>query len=352
MHTAWQGSVGFCLVTPAQCQRDWRLVRVGCQAIRSRHRSATLVKLVKSEADMDKKDRPFLRVIRGVSKKKSKMAENADQLATHGPDLLKQDQLQSEQPTSEQANVDKSTDTKSQASAADAHATPKRGIFLLPNLITTGALFAGFYAIVSTMTGQVLPACVAIFIAMLLDGMDGRVARVTGTESEFGAQYDSLSDLVAFGVAPALVAFSWGLSVLGQLGWVAAFVFMACAALRLARFNTEPEQENFVGLASPAAAGLVVFGVWTCMTQGYVTPPIWLAICLALGTAGAGLLMVSNYVYFSPKKMHLRERIPFVSMVLIALGFAVVMVDPPLVLLSIGVLYAVSGPIQHWFRSN
>jgi CDP-diacylglycerol--serine O-phosphatidyltransferase len=143
----------------------------------------------------------------------------------------------------------------------------RKGIFLLPNVITTGALFAGFYAIIAAMNGDFLPAVLAVFIAMFLDTADGRVARITMSESAFGAQYDSLSDMVAFGVAPAVVAFSWGLSSLGQFGWVATFVYMACAALRLARFNTESDSASFTGLASPSAAGLGHIQYLGCIVQ-------------------------------------------------------------------------------------
>lgn len=222
----------------------------------------------------------------------------------------------------------------------------RRGVFLLPNLITTGSLFAGFYAIVTAMNGQPLTACIAIFIAMMLDGADGRIARMTGTQSAFGAQYDSLSDLVAFGVAPALVAFSWGLSALGQLGWVAAFAYMACAALRLARFNVDGEEGSFTGLASPAAAGVIVFSIWVALEQGIAQPPIFGALIFAVLTIAAALLMVSNYEYFSPKKINFRERIPFVTLVLIAMGFAIAMIDPPMIMMGIALVYAASGPAK------
>lgn len=227
----------------------------------------------------------------------------------------------------------------------------RRGVFLLPNLITTGSLFAGFYAIVTAMNGQPLAACVAIFIAMMLDGADGRIARMTGTQSAFGAQYDSLSDLVAFGVAPALVAFSWGLSALGQLGWAAAFAYMACAALRLARFNVDGEEGSFTGLASPAAAGLIVFSVWVAVQLGITEPPVALAVPFAILTVTAALLMVSSYEYFSPKKINLRERIPFVTLVIISMGFAVAMIDPPMVMFGMAMVYAASGPAKNiWQR--
>ncbi len=222
----------------------------------------------------------------------------------------------------------------------------RKGIFLLPNVITTGALFAGFYAIIAAMNGDFLPAVLAIFIAMFLDTADGRVARITMSESAFGAQYDSLSDMVAFGVAPAVVAFSWGLSSLGQVGWVATFVYMACAALRLARFNTESDSTSFTGLASPSAAGLVTFSIWVALSYGVAQPSFLLASVMALVTGSAGLLMVSNFSYYSPKTINLRERIPFVTLVLIALAFAVVTVDPPAVLLTLCVAYSVSGPLK------
>ena len=239
----------------------------------------------------------------------------------------------------------------STAAAEDAQARQvRRGVYLLPNLITTGSLFAGFYAIITSMNGQPLTACYAIFLAMMLDGADGRIARMTGTQSAFGAQYDSLSDLVAFGVAPALVAFSWGLSELGQLGWVAAFAYMACAALRLARFNVDGDEGSFTGLASPAAAGLIVFGLWVAVEQGMTKPPLFVALVFAVLTVVAALLMVSNYEYFSPKKINLRERIPFVTLVLIAMGFAVAMIDPPMVMFGMALVYAASGPAQGLWR--
>ena len=264
-----------------------------------------------------------------------------------------------DKPTPDKPNLDKPnlkvvSEEQDEAASPEAEYNPRaaraglgrRGVFLLPNLITTGSLFAGFYAIVTSMNGQPLTACLAIFLAMLLDGADGRIARMTGTQSAFGAQYDSLSDLVAFGVAPALVAFSWGLSALGQLGWVAAFAYMACAALRLARFNVDGEEGSFTGLASPAAAGVIVFSIWVALEQGMAQPPLLVALLFAALTVAAALLMVSNYDYFSPKKINFRERIPFVTLVLIAMGFAVAMIDPPMVMLGIALIYAASGPAK------
>ena len=162
----------------------------------------------------------------------------------------------------------------------------RRGIFLLPNLITSAALFAGFYAIVAGMNGNFIAAALAIYVAMALDTADGRVARMTHTESEFGAQYDSLSDMVAFGVAPGLVAFSWGISTLGQAGWVVTFVYMACAALRLARFNTKGDNDSFTGLASPSAAAIVASAVWVWVDYG-------LGSVTAAGASVMGILVVA-----------------------------------------------------------
>lgn len=223
----------------------------------------------------------------------------------------------------------------------------RRGIYLLPNLITTGALFSGFFAIVAAMNGRYETAAMAVFAAMVLDAADGRVARLTHTESAFGAEYDSLSDMVAFGVAPALVIFSWSLQSLGQLGWVATFIYMACAALRLARFNMRPDNSSFVGLASPSAAALIAGTVWVCTENAPTTPgPEGVgAVLLAALTAGAGLLMVSPLRYWSPKNVNLKGRVPFVALVAIVLGYALIMLDPPRVLLGGFVAYACSGPV-------
>ena len=220
-----------------------------------------------------------------------------------------------------------------------------RGVYLLPNLFTTGALFAGFYAIVAAMHGSFENAAIAIFVAMVLDGMDGRVARLTNTSSAFGEQYDSLSDMVSFGLAPALVMFSWSLHELGKLGWAAAFIFAACAALRLARFNTQigvVDKKHFVGLASPAAAAIIASIVWT-WHKGNMDQLA--AIPAALITALAGLLMVSNFRYSSFKSIDLRGRVPFVVMLLIVFVFAVMLIDPASMLLLISIIYGLSAPV-------
>ena len=226
----------------------------------------------------------------------------------------------------------------------------RRGVYLLPNLITTGALFFGFYAIVAAMNDHFVAAALAVFGALCLDILDGRVARWTGSESDFGAQYDSLSDMVAFGVAPALVAFSWALSQLGQVGWVVTFIYMACAALRLARFNTSGDNYSFTGLASPAAAAIVASTVWlwSQVLDGPAT--LFAAITMAVIVAGAGLLMVSGFTYYSPKHLHVKGRVPFVTLVAVVLVFGLLLIDPPSMLLLCFAGYALSGPAVHLWR--
>jgi CDP-diacylglycerol--serine O-phosphatidyltransferase len=220
-----------------------------------------------------------------------------------------------------------------------------RGVYLLPNLFTTAALFCGFYAVVSAMHGNFSQAAVAIFAAMLLDSMDGRVARMTNTQSAFGEQYDSLADMVSFGVAPALVVFSWTLHDLGRWGWAAAFIYTACAALRLARFNTQigvVDKKYFIGLASPAAAAIIASIVWV---WGDIRPMgIW-AVAAALATAFAGLLMVSNFRYTSFKGLDFRGRVPFGFMLLIVMVFALLIIYQQQGLLVLAIIYGLSAPV-------
>ena len=220
----------------------------------------------------------------------------------------------------------------------------RRGIYLLPNLFTTGALFAGFYAIVQAMNGRFEYAAVAVFIAMVLDGLDGRVARLTRTQSAFGAEYDSLSDMVAFGVAPALVMYSFALKGMGKLGWLAAFVYCVGAALRLARFNTQIEVQDkrwFQGLPSPAAAALVAGLVWVLHDNGIAGQDVrWLAWVV---TIFAGLTMVSNFRFYSGKDINLRKSVPFIAVVLVALSFILISADPPSVLFALFAGYSISG---------
>jgi len=220
----------------------------------------------------------------------------------------------------------------------------RRGIYLLPNLLTSAALFAGFYAIVMAMNGRFEHAAVGIFVAMVLDGLDGRVARLTRTQSAFGAEYDSLSDMVAFGVAPALVMYSFALKGLGKLGWIAAFVYCVGAALRLARFNTLLEVQDrrwFQGLPSPSAAALVAGLVWVAHDYRLSGEDLaWFAWGLTLF---AGITMVTNLRFYSGKDINLRKSVPFAVVVLIALSFVLIALDPPLVLFSLFLVYALSG---------
>jgi len=223
---------------------------------------------------------------------------------------------------------------------------PHRGIYLLPNLFTTAALFAGFYAIVAAMGDRFEAAAVAVFIAMVLDGLDGRVARMTNTQSEFGAEYDSLSDMVSFGLAPALVMYEWSLHSMGKIGWLAAFIYTAGAALRLARFNTNigtVDKRFFQGLPSPAAAAVVVGLVW--VGHVYEVAGTSLGWLTAFATAIIGALMVSNVRYYSFKELDLKGKVPFVAILVVILIFVLVSLDPPQVLFGTFVLYAISGPV-------
>ncbi len=222
----------------------------------------------------------------------------------------------------------------------------RRGIYLLPNLFTTGALFAGFYAITSAMGGRYETAGIAIFIAMILDGLDGRVARLTNTQSDFGAQYDSLSDMVSFGAAPALVMYLWAFSSLGKLGLFAAFVHMAGGALRLARFNTQltsADKRYFQGLPSPAAAAILAGFVLICLEYGYSIEFIkYPAVILTMTT---GLLMVSNFRYSSFKDIDLKGKVPFFVAIAVMLAIAFVMAQPQTMLFLLFLVYAISGPV-------
>lgn len=220
----------------------------------------------------------------------------------------------------------------------------RRGIYILPNLFTTAALFAGFYAIVQAMNGLFEQAAVAIFIAMVLDGLDGRVARLTRTQSAFGAEYDSLSDMVSFGAAPALIVYEWALKGMGKLGWMAAFIYCVGAALRLARFNTNidvVDKRYFQGLPSPAAAALVAGLVWVMIDNGIAGPDIrWYACGL---TIFAGISMVSNVLFYSGKEINLRKSVPFIVIIAFVIGLLLVSSYPPGVLFGLFLCYAASG---------
>jgi CDP-diacylglycerol---serine O-phosphatidyltransferase len=234
---------------------------------------------------------------------------------------------------------------------ADAEGPRRRGIFLLPNLFTSAGLFSGFYAIVAAMAGKFEPAAIAVFVAMVFDSLDGRVARWTHTESAFGKEYDSLSDMVSFGLAPALVMYEWSLRsmtdygvVPGKLGWMGAFLYAACAAIRLARFNVRAgvvDKRYFQGLPSPAAAGIVAGAVW-CADSWDVPGPA-LIIPAYILTVGAGALMVSSIGYYSFKDLKLQGRVPFAALLAVPILIVIIFLTPPNILFLAFLLYAVSG---------
>ncbi len=222
----------------------------------------------------------------------------------------------------------------------------RRGIYLLPNLFTIAGLFAGFYAIVTAMEGYFSNAAIAIFVAMIMDFFDGRVARLTNTQSAFGAELDSLSDMVSFGVAPALVVYSWSLESLGKLGWLAAFIFAAAGALRLARFNTQAQMMDkryFQGLPIPAAAGILASMVWLSVDSEI--PGDVVDMTAAILAILAAILMVSNIRYYSFKEIDLKGRVPFVAILLVVLAFVGISLDPPKVLFLFFFCYGLSGPL-------
>lgn len=246
----------------------------------------------------------------------------------------------------------------------DAPARPRRkGIYILPNLFTVAALFGGFYAIVMAMNGRFEQAAIGVFCAMVLDSLDGRVARMTNTQSTFGEQMDSLSDMVSFGAAPALIVYEWALTGLGKPGWIAAFVYCACAALRLARFNTNlavVDKRFFQGLPSPAAAALVMGFIWVMDSVGYLGGrngieafPGWLA-WLAFGfTLYAGLTMVTNVPFYSFKDVSFKRSVPFIVIVAIALAIALITLNPPFVLFALFCVYGASGyGVYAWKRAK
>ena len=243
-----------------------------------------------------------------------------------------------------------------EAESMPAPSLRRRSIYLLPNAFTTAALFCGFYAIVMAMNLKFDYASIAIFAAMVLDAVDGRVARLTNTQSEFGAQYDSLADMVSFGAAPALVVYVWALRDLskfgwGKVGWLAAFIYCACAALRLARFNTNSgvvDKRYFQGLPSPAAAALVAGFVWLMDDLG--VPRIDLSWIACGITLYAGLTMVTNVPFYSFKDINFRKSVPFIAIFVIVLAFVAVSSDPPKVLFGIFVLYGLSGYAIYFWR--
>ncbi len=227
----------------------------------------------------------------------------------------------------------------------------RKGIYVLPNLFTLAALFGGFYAVVMAMNQRFDMAAAGVFVAMVLDSLDGRVARMTNTQSAFGEQMDSLSDMVSFGAAPALIAYEWSLKGLGRWGWLAAFVYCACAALRLARFNVNTgvvDKRYFQGLPSPAAAALVAGFIWL-MTEYEIKPydVAWVMFALALFS---GLTMVTNVPFYSFKDVSMKKSVPFAVLVLIAVGIAIINIHPPVVLFGLFVLYGLSGYVLYGWR--
>jgi len=222
-----------------------------------------------------------------------------------------------------------------------------RGIYLLPNLFTTGALFSGFYAIASAISGRYETAAILIFVSLVLDGLDGRVARLTNTQSDFGAEYDSMADMISFGAAPAIVMYLWSLASLGQAGLIAAFVHLAGGALRLARFNTQlgtADKRYFQGLPSPAAAAILAGFVWVSEKYQYGIETLpWLVLIITVAT---GLLMVSNFRYYSFKDINFRGKVPFVVVIGVMLGFAITLSNPATILCLFFFGYALSGPLM------
>jgi len=250
--------------------------------------------------------------------------------------------------------VPKSAEVEATAVVVDVR--PRRkGLYMLPNAITLAALFSGFYAIVMAINGRFELACIAVFVAAVLDSLDGRVARMTNSQSAFGEQMDSLSDMVSFGAAPALIVYIWALKDLGKLGFIPAFVYISGAALRLARFNVNigvVDKRFFQGLPSPAAAALVIGLIWVVDDAGFKgvsTIPViaWAAFALTLY---AGLSMVTNAPFYSFKVVGARRTVPFIVIVAMALSIAVVMLDPPRVLFAIFCAYGLSGYVVYGWR--
>ncbi len=247
------------------------------------------------------------------------------------------------------------TETSSESTGKVTEMRPRGrrpGIYILPSLFTTAGLFAGFYAIVQAIGGNFERAAIAVFIAMVMDGLDGRVARLTHTESDFGAQYDSLVDMVAFGLAPALVMYIWALSGLGNLGWVTAFIYSAGAGLRLARFNIQVDvvdKRYFIGLPSPPAAAVVAGFIWLMDASGL--PGKEISVFGLVLTLAAGVLMVSNIRYRSFKDLDLKGKVPFVTILVVPLIFVAVFLYPPQVLFGTALVYTLSGPLQALWRA-
>ena len=231
--------------------------------------------------------------------------------------------------------------------SVDGKKVRRKGIFLLPNLLTSASLFSGFYSIISAIQGDFISAGMAIFAAQVFDGLDGRIARLAKAESKFGAQYDSLCDVISFGLAPSISVFLWGLQSLGQAGWIFSFLFVAAAALRLARFNTNlgSESKFFKGLPSPVAGAAVAYYVWTLSSLGIQEGMVDFQLALFSGcfVSLVSILMVINLPYYSFKDISLKKRVPFFAILIAVSIFALISIDPPLILLICAVTYILSG---------
>jgi CDP-diacylglycerol--serine O-phosphatidyltransferase len=253
--------------------------------------------------------------------------------------------------TGRRKNMDEELDTTTDPEGPILVRKRRKGIYILPNLFTLAALFGGFFAIVMAMEGQFVQSAIGVFCAMVLDSLDGRVARMTNTQSAFGEQMDSLSDMVSFGAAPALISYVWVLKGLGKWGWFAAFVYCACAALRLARFNVNTnvvDKRYFQGLPSPAAAALVAGFMWWCTDRGIPAASVaWFVFAWVLY---AGLTMVTNVPFYSFKDVSMKQSVPFAVIVMIALAIAVINIDPPTVMFGVFVAYGMSGYIVYGIR--
>lgn len=242
--------------------------------------------------------------------------------------------------------ADSDSPLNSTSDSSETNFIKSRGIYLLPNLFTIGSLFAGFYAIVAALKGIYDTAAISIFIALIMDGLDGRVARLTNTVTAFGAELDSLADMVSFGIAPALVIYSWALSSLGKIGWLAAFIYTAATALRLARFNTQlgiVDKRYFQGLSSTMSAAVIASAVW--LGRDLEIPPHSYSVLLAILTTLTGILMVSNIRYLSFKDADLKNHVPFVVLLAAVVVVVLISIDPAKVLFAVCFIYACSGPV-------
>jgi len=227
---------------------------------------------------------------------------------------------------------------------------PAKGFYILPNLFTTAGLFAGFYAIMQARLGHFEAACLAVYVAMIMDALDGRLARLTHTESDFGSEYDSLADMVSFGVAPAMIMYDFAFAELGRMGSLIAFIYIACAALRLARFNVQDSDNKryFIGVPSPGAATLIASLIWVCVDYGYAPADVKIGLLIAMTVIA--LSMVSNIQYRSFKDVDFRDKMPFIGLIVLVLLIAIIYLDPPLAFLSIGSIYLVSGTLTYVYK--